>query len=222
MRTETPFLVAHRAGNNLGALRVAERAGVRVVEADLRLCGGLAEVRHAKSVGRLPVLYDEGQWRVSRGRLPLAALLEAASDETELLLDLKDDDVRLAEVVAAGLGGRAVTVCARAWRLLEPFAGVRDIHVLRSIGSHVELAAFLRSPAGSCDGVSIAEWLVDEALVSALRERAGVVVAWTVNTPRRAARLLGWGVDGITTDELGLVGRAFRAFTKPLPVALAA
>ena len=41
---------------------------------------------------------------------------------------------------------------------------------------------------------------LDEAQVRQVHEAGGRVVPWTVNDPRHWERLLGWGVDGLTTD----------------------
>jgi hypothetical protein len=62
-----------------------------------------------------------------RPRLRLDELLAATPVDTELMLDLKGPRKRLAERVLCAikpyLGERRFTVCARWWRLLEPFAG---------------------------------------------------------------------------------------------------
>ncbi len=62
-RVAAPFVVAHRAGNCLDALREAERLGVALVEADVRLFRGRAEIRHLKTVGSLPLYWD--RWAVA-------------------------------------------------------------------------------------------------------------------------------------------------------------
>ena len=46
-----PFVVAHRAGNDLDRLRRAQELGLGVVEADLHLYAGRIEVRHLKTLG---------------------------------------------------------------------------------------------------------------------------------------------------------------------------
>jgi glycerophosphoryl diester phosphodiesterase len=42
--------------------------------------------------------------------------------------------------------------------------------------------------------------LIDETLIDRVRKDGGRVIAWTVNDPVLARRLLGWGVDGLCTD----------------------
>ena len=55
---QEPFVVAHRAGNDLELLRCAARARSRVIEADVHLYAGRLEVRHLKTLGPFPVLWD--------------------------------------------------------------------------------------------------------------------------------------------------------------------
>ena len=85
-----PFIVAHRAGNDLELLRRAEALRPRLIEADVHLYAGRLEARHLKTLGPLPLLWD--RWYLASPRTPrlrLAALLEGASPETTLMLDLK-------------------------------------------------------------------------------------------------------------------------------------
>jgi glycerophosphoryl diester phosphodiesterase len=216
VHSQSPFVVAHRAGNDLARLRAAEARGVTVVEADVRLSGRRVDIRHGRRLGRLPVVYDEGRLSRERQRFTLDDLLAEASPRTGLLLDLKGRDIRLAERVLAALephlGRRPLAVCARAWRLLEPFGGDPRLRVVPSIGSQRELAAFLtRSSSPPASAVSVRDSLVDPPTVRTLRRRAGAVVCWTVNCGRRAAELTSWGVDGITTDAVDGVASAVRA-----------
>jgi glycerophosphoryl diester phosphodiesterase len=127
------------------------------------------------------------------------------------VLDLKGPRVRLAERVldALGpyLGKRRVTVCARWWRLLEPFAGmpVRGVH---SIGSARQLRRLTRPANQRLGGVSIHERLVDRESIESLRQIADVILAWPVNRPDRARALLALGVDGLITDDVDTLVRS--------------
>ena len=129
MSTSTPasFVVAHRAGNDLERLRAAEALRLPLVEADVHLFfGGRLEVRHRKTVGPIPILWD--RWQLAppwAPRMLLDELLSPPAGGTELMLDLKGHDRRLPERVAwrdrVRVGPRRVTVCSQDWRLLEPF-----------------------------------------------------------------------------------------------------
>jgi hypothetical protein len=71
-----PFLVAHRAGNDLARLRHAEDLGIPLIEADVHLFAGRLEVRHLQTVGPLPIFWD--RWALAppwAPRLLLAELL---------------------------------------------------------------------------------------------------------------------------------------------------
>lgn len=208
-RAETaprPFLIAHRAGNRLERLRESERLGVSIVEADVRLFRGRLEVRHLKTVGPLPILWD--RWELAAPwapRLLLGALLEATAPATELLLDLKGPRRRLGALVAKALmpyvASRRFTVCARSPRVLEPFVGlpVRRFH---SVGNRRQLARFLSGPGATRpDGISIHARLLDSDVVRELRRTADVIVTWPVNRLDDARRLAEMGVDGVISDD---------------------
>ena len=202
-----PFLVAHRAGNRLADLRAAEALGAALVEADVRLYRQRLEVRHLKTVGPLPIFWD--RWQLAapwRPRLQLHELLDSTAPGTELLLDLKGPRVRLGkqvlDVIRPHFGVRRFTVCARWWRLLEPFADapVRRVH---SVGNARQLRRLLdRFTGRRLDGISIHEDLLDRESVTSLRAVADVIMTWPVNRPERARELLGLGIDGLITDDV--------------------
>jgi glycerophosphoryl diester phosphodiesterase len=186
-------------------LREAQAWGVRLVEADVRLFRGRAEIRHLKSVGPLPLYWD--RWQLAspfRRGLRLEALLAAAPDRPELVLDLKGRNRRLADLVLDALRpypDRRVTVCARSWELLEPFGGSDRVRLVHSVGTAAQLRAFRsRFAGGRADGISIHAKLLDAETVRELRALAGTVMSWPVNTAERARELVAWGVDGLITD----------------------
>jgi hypothetical protein len=198
------FVVAHRAGNDLTRLEEAEKLGVALVEADVRLWRGRLEVRHLKTIGPLPILWDK--WRLANPfapRLELQELFAGAKHDTHLLLDLKGRNPRLAELVLTALPrGRQVTICARSRRLLRPFAGHEHVRLFQSVGSRRHLRALLREgDALRLDGVSIHERLLDERAVAELRRRSSIVMSWPVNTLQRAHELALLGVQGMISDH---------------------
>jgi glycerophosphoryl diester phosphodiesterase len=199
-------VVAHRAGNGLDRLHDAEASGLTFAEADVHLFRGRLEVRHLKTVGPLPLFWD--RWELAppwRPRLLLRELLAGAAPTTELMIDLKGRRRRLADLVVETLtphfGRRRLTVSARCWPLLEPFAGL-PVRRLHSVGTARQLRALARDFAGTrLDGVAIHERLLDLAAVAELRRIAGVVMTWPVNDAGRAAELLGLGVDYLISDR---------------------
>lgn len=200
-----PFLIAHRAANSLrfpadGACRHA------LAEADLRLRGNRVEVRHLRRLGPLPVLWD--RWELVAGwreRLTLPRLLETAPADVELVLDLKGRDARLARLVIEELEpyleSRRITVCARSWKLLEPFERlpVRRVH---SVGSARGLRRLERTAAGRrVQGISIHERLLTRDTVARVLRLTDLIMTWPVNDASRASELLALGVRGIITDD---------------------
>lgn len=207
------FVVAHRAGNDLARLQEAEQLAVALVEADVRLWHGRLEVRHLKTVGPLPILWD--RWRLANPfapRLELRELLAEARHDTQLLLDLKGRNPRLAELVLDTLpDDRPVTLCARSRKLLEPFVGREHVRLFQSVGSRRQLRALLRDTgARPLDGVSIHERLLDDSVVAELRRRGSTVMSWPVNSVQRAHELGLIGVHGLISDDPSalLVGSA--------------
>lgn len=206
MSARRPLAVAHRAGNRLEDLRMAEALGVDLIEADVHWYFGRLEVRHEKTLGPLPVFWE--RWRFVRlpaPRLQLDRLLEAAAPGTELMLDLKGPDPRLARAVAAAVSDRdgtaGLTVSARNWWLLRPFAALSGVRRVRSVGSRFQLKILLGLTRGSLDGVSIHEELLDMETVRSLHRRTPLILTWGARTAERVEQLRQLGVDGIITED---------------------
>ncbi|HWH14950.1 MAG TPA: hypothetical protein VNT51_09385 [Miltoncostaeaceae bacterium] len=205
-------MVAHRAGNDPGALREALALGAHIVELDLHLRRGRLEVRHAKSVLGSPVLWE--RWWLEDGLRRPAALGEvldaiaSAPAPPVAMLDLKGADPRMPGAVRRALDARArpapVMVCGRVWRNLAPLAGLPGVTVVHSAGSPRQLRALLRRFAeggAGLEGVSVKRTLLDAATVGALRRRTDLVMTWPVDDARQAEALAGWGVTALITDH---------------------
>lgn len=213
----SPFVVAHRGGNDLAALRLAEALGVGLVEADVHLFAGRLEVRHLKRIGPLPLLWD--RWQLSppwRNHLLLHDLLAATRPETHLLLDLKPPAGRVARALARCLdahgGGRRVSVCSRNWRALEALRGRDGVRLVHSVGTRWQLAALrARLASGTVAGVSIHQRLLDPAVVAELKRHVDLLVSWPVETAEDGRRLAGWGVDGLISKRFDVLADAVRA-----------
>jgi hypothetical protein len=204
-RSSEVVTIAHRAGNDLGRLAVAVRAGVDLVEADVHLFRGRLEVRHAKTVGPLPLLWD--RWEVLppwRHRLLLDELFDV--HDAGILVDLKGRDLRLTPRVlklARRHGSRPLLLCARWWPHLDAVRGTPGVHVVHSVGSGRELRALLaRYPVDGLEGISVHERLLDGASVEQLRQRAATIFTWPVATPAAAERAIALGATGLISDDL--------------------
>jgi len=201
------LLVAHRAGNDLHELRAAEEAGVDLVEADVWWWRGRLEVRHSKTMGRIPLLWD--RWSLERGwkpRLTFEALVRASHPQTELMIDLKGAHSELSRLVmdtmAREAPGRAYCVSSQWWQQLEPFEAVEAARVVYSVGNdrmRQDLEARLTGRVA--DGIAIHQRLLSPGRVERLRELASTVFSWPINDRRRFDELVAWGVNGIISDR---------------------
>jgi glycerophosphoryl diester phosphodiesterase len=198
-------------------MRRAQALGIPVVEADLHLLAGRVEVRHLKTLGPVPVLWD--RWTIAppwTPRLCLGELLACVLPRTEIMLDLKGRDVRLPGLVAAALAeresGGPVIVCARAWKLLDLLPAAPGLRRVHSVGDRRQLDRLRRRFAGRrLDGISIHRRLLDEETVRDLRDRAELVMSWPVESVEHARQLVRWGVHGLIAERPELLAAALGA-----------
>ena len=209
---ERPLTIAHRAGNHLSLLPDAFAAGVDYLEADIWLYRGRLEVRHEKTIKCLPVLWD--RWLLKPGwtpRLLLGDLLAATADRGRLYLDLKGDADGLADAVAAAVAtAKAKTTVAFSggWRHLDRLAElVPDAPRFYTIGTPGRLDELRpRLQRREIAAVAIDSRFLTEEIVLELRGLGvATIVTWAVETPAVAARVLAWGVGGVTSDSLTLL-----------------
>jgi glycerophosphoryl diester phosphodiesterase len=212
--------VAHRAGNDLTALRDALARDADVVEADVHSHRGRLEVRHHKALGPLPWRWDR---RAGTGRVPLLRdswelqpasafplrlpeLLDAARSGTTLMLDLKGVGgvgPAVVRLLHERVPEAPVIVCGRWWPSVDAFAGAPwALPVLSARGS-TELARLRRrlrrGPVPY--GVSVHRSLLAPEVVRELRARVRLVMTWPVNDGDALAQVLERGVNGVITDS---------------------
>jgi glycerophosphoryl diester phosphodiesterase len=206
-----PLVIAHRAGNELAALRQAEDVRADVVEADVWLFRGRLEVRHRKTLGPLPILWD--RWELTAGwgpRLTLDTLLAVARPHTRLMLDLKGRGRQLPPAVFSACRrhrpGRPVWVCSRNWNLLAPFRHCPEVTVLHSVGSAAQLRAVLPHLSHWTQrAISIHQRLLNARVIAELKEQTELLVSWPVQSVTQATALHRWGVDGVIVDDPAVV-----------------
>lgn len=201
--------IAHRAGNSLAGLHAANELGVDVIECDVHEYRGSLEVRHLKTAGPLPFLWD--RWELvaaSNPRLGLEELLAAHRHDARFMLDIKGRRVTAARAVARMLheGGhhREVLVCSRHWPSVDVLAELPYVQPVLSARNRVELARLLRrlgAAPGSVYGVSVHETLLVPSAVAELLPRVHTVMSWPVNDLTTLARLREAGVRGIISDH---------------------
>lgn len=234
---ELPAVIGHRGAaglapeNTVASFEAAATAGARWVEFDVRLSAdGVPVVIHDPTLARTDGTAQriDSLPAVALGGLPtlyqildcLAALGLGANVEIK------------PERRAAAVG--AATVAALAGRPLE--AGVivssfdsRVLAALGRIAPDLPLGLLLRRPiAGAarlarrlgCVAIHCEQSTLSEPLLRGWRAAGFATVAYTVNEPYRAFRLLSWGCDAVISDvpgaliaRLGACGR--RAASRP-------
>jgi len=204
----TALAIAHRAGNSLAGLHAANTLGVDVIECDVHDYRGRLEVRHLKTAGPLPFLWD--RWELasaSAPRLGLRELLEADQHGTTFMLDLKGRRSTTAPSVARTLhdvaGHQQVLVCGRYWPSVELVGELPFVDAVLSARNRVELSRLRQrvATAPHVHGVSVHLTLLDEQLVTELHRHVEVVMSWPVNDLAALDAALGLGVSGIISDE---------------------
>ncbi|CAI9414977.1 glycerophosphodiester phosphodiesterase [Nocardioides sp. T2.26MG-1] len=206
----TLLAIAHRAGNSLAGLHEANLLGADVIECDVHAYRGRLEVRHLKTAGPLPFLWD--RWELasaSAPRLGLGALLDADQRGTTFMLDLKGRKVATGRSVAELLHERAhehdVLVCGRHWPAVERVAELPYVRPVLSARTRAELAALVRRldrrDRATPYGVSLHRSLLDADLLTRLRRTIEVVMTWAVDDLATLDRVVGLGANGIITNE---------------------
>ena len=202
--------VAHRRGNSLASLREALDVGVDLVEADVHAYRGRLEVRHLRTMGGLPWLWD-ATGVVHRGRhvhLELADLVSALGDDDRLMIDLKGVHPRLAPSVARLLREatpeRGLTVCTKSWWMLDAF----DVPVRRVLSAATRRGVSrlrARVAQAPVHGVSVRRSLLSPSLVEELHRGTDLVMTWPVDTPEALADARRLGVDAVISKEMDVL-----------------
>lgn len=210
-----PLAIAHRAGNSLAGLLAANRLHADVIECDVHEYRGRLEVRHLKTAGPLPFLWD--RWELVSARAPrlgLEELLTADRHRTTFMLDLKgrrpEVGRRAAQLLHQLSHSRPILVCGRTWPSVDAMADVPYVRPVLSARTRRELTALLeRLAVGDrpVHGVSVHQSLLDQDSVAALRATVDLVMTWPVNDDDLLDRLLELGVNGIITDEPHILTR---------------
>lgn len=200
--------VAHRAGNDLDTVRAAVAAGADVIEADVHRYRGRLEVRHSKSLGPFPYLWDSGEPLTSTRvpQLQLASLLAALPPGARLMLDLKGPGAvgrHAARTVLEQLPDRPVLVCSRWWPGVEAFTGLPGAQPVLTARNRVELQRLRRRVRGTRApyGVSLHRSLLEPTVVAELRDRVALVLTWGVEDEVSLEQVLARGVTGVISSS---------------------
>lgn len=213
--------VAHRAGNSVTHLQRAVDLGADIIEADVHHYRDRLEVRHEKTLGPLPWLWE--RWELlpaSIVRLGLHELLAAADQGAEFMLDLKGRRTSVGHRVAQELHtyapDRPVIVCSRYWPSLKPFDQIPWVRTVMSARNRVEFAMLTRrlrsGPAHH--GVSVHRSLLTPEVVAELHRHVELVMTWPVNDPAALAEvsaLSATGTVGVISDDDDVLRRIITA-----------
>lgn len=202
--------VAHRRGNTVAGLRQALDLGVDLVECDVHAYRGRLEVRHLKTMGGLPYLWDRGEvmHRRRHPRLELADVVAALGDDHRLMIDLKGVHPRLAGSVSRMLREQApdlgLTVCTKSWRMLDAFD--LPVRQVLSAGTQRGLARLrARVALSAVDGVSVRRSLLTPSVVEELHRGTELVMTWPVDTAEALEQCHQLGVDAVISKDLDLL-----------------
>ncbi len=217
-----PLAIAHRAGNNLALAHEAIDDGVDMLETDVWPRLGNLEIRHLKTIGPIPIYWEKWYIDSIGGRqMRLHDLVNALPRQVRLFLDLKGLHPHLGKRVVRAIEeiqeDRAIILCGRTWRQLDPVGELPNVHVFYSVGDEKELArVWPKLQAQTHPAVSIHYRLLTEETITRLHDIGTTIIAWTVNDPAIARTLFAFGVDGFTSDNRDLLGaivqRRERAF----------
>lgn len=206
----TLLAIAHRAGNSLAGLHEANLLGADIIECDVHGHRGRLEVRHLKTAGPLPLLWD--RWELasaSAPRLGLREMLDADHRGTTFMLDLKGRRTSTGRAVAELLHDRApardILVCGRYWPLVDAVAELAFVRPVLSARNRAELTALRRrlrtDGVRTPYGVSVHASLLDAATVSMFRDHVPVVMTWPIDDLRALDRVVGLGANGVITNQ---------------------
>jgi hypothetical protein len=139
------------------------------------------------------------------------------------MLDLKGRRTSTGRAVAELLHKRApardILVCGRYWPLVDAVAELAFVRPVLSARNRAELAALRRrlraDPARAPYGVSVHASLLDEGVVSMLRDHVPVVMTWPIDEPAALDRVLGFGANGVITNEPEILREVRRRGGRP-------
>ncbi len=178
-----------------------------MLEADIWRYQRRLEIRHLKTIGPVPILWD--RWMLAPGwtpRLELHDLLDATPVDCRIMLDLKGHDPMLSPSIVTAIRDRqperAIIMCTRFWAHLDRVKDDANVHRIYSIGSEQERATiWSRLESMEHPAVSIHRELLTPAISRRFADLGVTVLVWSVNTPDEARLMLDLRADGITVSD---------------------
>ena len=228
---EKPLVIAHRGDssraleNSLEAFRFALSIPVDMIEFDLRKSrDGRLYVMHDKDTGRTAeknIDVEQSQSAVIdlvklRNNEPIPAFADVlllTAGKVGLNIEIKSKGAGAlcaAWLADSGYKGRVLISSFQEREVLEaravlpqmPIAGIFDTFVVADLKRYKSMG---------CAVISLRKKTVTKELIAACHEQNVKVYAWTVDEEAEAERLLGWGVDGMYSNDPRLVKRVVDA-----------
>ncbi len=227
----SPELIGHRGAprerpeNTLASFLRALDLGADAVELDVHATrDGVVVVHHdfvphaAASVATLqgrPIAEltaaELATFHMSGEPIPtLAAVLEEIGPRATVYVEIKGRDIERAVVATIESVPSADRVAVHSF---DHRAVARARAIEPRLPSGILSASYLIDPQAALRAANARDYwqeasMIDEALVDAIHAGRGRVIAWTVNDPEHARRLVSMGVDGVCTDVLQVIGPA--------------
>lgn len=215
-----PEVIGHRGSprdhreNTLPSFKRAFQAGAEAVELDVHgTADAIVVIHHDPATNSRP---GESGPRVAIGDATLSALREIPITDgpiptlAELLATVPDEGAVYVEVKARGIEEAVVAVIqSSAKRCAVHSFDHRIARRVRELAPEIPVGILQTSypidtlrPLRDADARDLWQHseLIDLPLIERVHADGRRVIAWTVNDPDFARRLVAWGIDGICTD----------------------
>ena len=227
--------------NTLAALKLGASLGYRASEFDVKLSrDGVPFLLHDAKLERTtsgtgiagefdwPVLagLDAGAWHSPEFRGERLARLDEVARFIAGSGLMANVEIKPTPGLEAQTGRAVARACAELWAgipvppLLSSFA-YESLAAARDEAPHLPRGWLIETPAEAdfgrldrLEAVSLhcSHKAISPELLARVHEGGRRVMAWTVNDAEQAERLLGWGVDGLFTDNLRAFADRFQSF----------
>lgn len=220
--------------NTLASLRLGHQHGYRMAEIDVKLSGdGVAFLLHDETLQRTTsgrgradalswhelALLDAGSWHspaYAGETVPSLAAVAAfcRAQDVALNIEIKPTPGRERETGAAvALDAQVLWDGAAIPPLLSSFSEA-SLEAAREavpglprawLADRIPQDWSARVAAAGCIAVDLDHRLLTKARVDEFHAAGLRIAAWTVNDPKRAGKLLDWGVDTVITDAVDVI-----------------
>ncbi len=216
--THPPLIVAHRGyapsplkQNSLDAFRLATKNGARAIEFDIRLTKDHELVVfhdpffwNGKTFRRIPsVTLDEFRETFDSNQAPtLSKLCKEIDKQVKFFIELKPTpfpDVLIDKLQSILPEDREVLILTYKQHILKKIkktAFLSGLHYINPLKDNIS-----RAKKHGAIAISPIYWVINAKTVQNAHKAGLEIYPWTVNKPFFIKSLIGWGVDGIYTNN---------------------